>query len=1275
MLLKNIKIQKIPYRLYIDTGGTFTDCIAVTPDENIVRKKILSNGCLRGTVKRVISLNELEIDENWDIDADVLGGYHFSLLVGNDEPVLIRSYDFKKKRIYLKGDVYISETDSLRNFAIYSGEEAPLMLARMITATNLNSPLPPIEMRLASTKGTNALLEKKGAEMVLIVTSGFKDIMNIGNQQRPDIFSLNVEKPDPLCRYVIEVDERVNSNGEIIRALNSSDIETKLTKYLKKGVKVAAVALLNAYQNPDHEIKIGKLLRQTGFQYVSLSTELGSKIKYLQRTETAVVNAYLSPVIGSYIDSISKNLNGKKLLVMNSAGGLVNGHSFHPKDSLLSGPAGGVVGASAVSRELGVERFISFDMGGTSTDVSRFDSDFDYSFELEVGGAHINSPTLSIETVAAGGGSLCFFDGYRIQVGPESAGASPGPSCYGAGGPLCITDVNLLLGRLDVTRFGIPVSSIYPEKELENLVAQVERSSGESKEKEELLTGFIRIANEHMADAIKKISIAKGYDPSKYALIAFGGAGGLHACEIADILNIKKVLLPSDAGLLSAYGLGEARVERFAEQQFLCPLTEIINQIPEIINRLGNVATKKLITDSLSFNSDEIRIRLATVSLRFKGQENCLEIPFTDVKSVTSKFKERYISVYGHWTYNRDVEVESVRVIASFSSDKQKETTLEPMIYLPEPHHFKKALIIKAWQNIPVFTTDHLKPGALINGPALLLDKHSTCLVQNNWELKIDSSGTGVLERKRGKERDISKKRGWTKEIELEIFTNRFMSIAENMGAMLERTSLSVNIKERQDYSCALIDPNGELVANAPHIPVHLGSLGLCVRTLRDYIPMEPGDTIVTNHPKFGGSHLPDITVVTPVYTKDRQLLAYVVNRAHHAEIGGARPGSMPPGASCLAEEGVVIKPFHLVRNGEVNWEQIKKILNEGEYPSRSIDENIADLNAALAANRSGEKAVLDLVNEQGAFKVLQYMDYLKTHAENKMKDTLNKIPEGIYSATEYLDDGTPLMVNIKIVKSECTIDFTGSSGVHQGNLNGTQGIVNSVVIYVLRLLLAENIPLNDGILKPVRIIIPKGILNPDFPDDYNKCPAVVGGNVELSQRLVDTILKAFGVVACSQGTMNNLLFGNDKYSYYETICGGCGAGNGFHGRSAVHHHMTNTRITDPEILELRYPVQLLNFEIRKGSGGMGAFNGGDGVTRELLFTENTSLSLISQHRNYPPYGLKGGQAGKKGKQYIIKKSGESVQLNGIDSAEVNPGDKLVIKTPGGGGYGKPLPV
>ena len=1178
----------------------------------------------------------------------------------------------KKKRLYLKDNVHISETDCPVNFAIYSGEEAPLMLARIVTATGLNSPLPPLEMRLASTKGTNALLEKKGVEIVLIVTCGFKDILNIGNQQRPDIFSLNVEKPEPLCRYIIEADERVNSKGEIITALNSSGLEVKLIEFLGKGIKTAAVALLNAYQNPEHEIKIGKLLKQVGFQYVSLSTELGSRIKYLQRTETAVVNAYLSPVIGRYINNIAENLNGKKLLVMNSAGGLVNGNSFHPKDSLLSGPAGGVVGAAAVSRELGIERFISFDMGGTSTDVSRFDSGFDYSFDLEVGGVHINSPTLSIETVAAGGGSLCFFDGYKLQVGPESASATPGPSCYGVGGPLCITDVNLLLGRQDTTRFGIPVSSVPPEKELENLVSKIERSRGERRKREDILSGFIRIANEHMAGAIKKISISKGYDPSKYTLIAFGGAGGLHACDIADMLKIKKVVLPSDAGLLSAYGLGEARVERFAEQQFLSPITEIIDQLPAVINRLGNVATNKLITDSFGFDSDKIRIRLATVSLRLKGQESCLEITFTDVENLICKFKERYISVYGHWIHNREIELESVRVIASLSGEKQKETKQEPVIYLPEPHHFKKSLINKTWQEIPVFTTDNLKPGALINGPALLLDKHSTCLVQDNWELRIDGSGTGILERKKGQEIEIRKRKEWTEEIELEIFTNRFMSIAENMGAMLERTAISVNIKERLDYSCALIDPEGELVANAPHIPVHLGSLGLCVRTLRDYISMEPGDTIVTNHPQFGGSHLPDITLVTPVYSIDRQLLAYVVNRAHHAEIGGTRPGSMPPDATSLAEEGVVIKPFHLVRNGEVNWGQIKRILNQGQWPSRSIDENIADLNAALAANISGEKAVLNLVNEQGAVKVLKYMNSLKNHAENKMKDILNKIPEGIYSTTEYLDDGSPLNVNINIEKSACTIDFEGSAGVHQGNLNGTPGIVNSVVIYVLRLLLAENIPLNDGILKPVKIKIPTSILNPGFPDDYNKCPAVVGGNVELSQRLVDTMLKAFGIVACSQGTMNNLLFGNDKYSYYETICGGCGAGDGFHGRSAVHHHMTNTRITDPEILEFRYPVRLNNFEIRKGSGGTGAFNGGDGVTRELLFTENASLSLISQHRNCPPYGLKGGLAGKKGKQYIIKESGERVELKGVDSAEVWPGDKLVIKTPGGGGYGEP---
>lgn len=1260
-------MEKSIYNIYIDTGGTFTDCIALTPRNNIIRKKILSNGSLRGMVKEILNTNSFRIEENWDIKEDIFKNYYFRILGSTDSKSVIKSYDWKNNIIHLKKSYVISENNT-RTFEIFSGEEAPVMLARIITNTSLGDDLPPLEMRLGSTRGTNALLEKKGADLVFFVTAGFRDLIKIGNQQRPDIFSLDVKKPPPLSDNIVEVDERIGSNGEIIKAINLLTLKEKINKYQKKGIITAGIAFLNSYKNNKHELEMEKLLKEYGFQYISVSTILGSKIKYLHRIETTLVNAYLSPVIGSYIQNISENLGKRKLFVMNSAGGLIPGSSFYPKDSLLSGPAGGVVGAAAICRQSGINRFISFDMGGTSTDVSRFDNNFDYCFELIVGDAHIITPALSIETVAAGGGSICSFDGYSLRVGPESAGADPGPACYGAEGPLCLTDVNLLLGRLDTDQFGIPVFKSDAEKELDIISKNIKIKSGKKRSTEDILAGFIQIANEHMAGAIKKISIAKGYDPSRYALVAFGGAGGLHACGIADMLKITKIVFPLDAGLLSAYGIGNARIEKFAEKQLLTPLINIIDEIPGIINELGVSASRKLISEG--FDSDKIKIRLSSVSLRFEGQENSIQIPYTSNDKIIDEFKERYIKVYGHWADNRNIELESVRVIAYFSDNREFSNKKEVNSYYPDPERMVNSYFDGKWENIAVYLSVNLKPGAFIKGPGIILDKYSTCLIEKNWNLEIDSYGTCIISKDPVYTNKLNIKKNWKKEIELEIFTNRFMAIAEHMGAMLERTSLSVNIKERLDYSCALLDPDGELVANAPHIPVHLGGLGMCVRSLMETISIEPGDTIITNHPRYGGSHLPDITLITPVY-KNNQRIGFVVNRAHHAEIGGTRPASMPPDASNLEEEGVVISPFHLVKSGKVNWDKMKEILGNAKYPSRAIDENLADLNAALAANINGEKALLDLVNEQSAEKVLLYMNHLKEYAENKMKDTLKKIPEGVYSANEFLDDGSPLMVNIKNKGSECEIDFTGSSEIHKGNLNANPAIVHSVVIYVLRLLLAENIPLNDGILKPVNVIIPEGILNPAFPDDLTKCPAVVGGNVELSQRLTDTMLKAFGIIACSQGTMNNLLFGNENYSYYETICGGCGAGMNFSGKSAVHHHMTNTRITDPEIMELRYPVKLLSFEIRKNSGGAGKNNGGNGVIRKILFTKKASLSLLSQHRVYSPYGLEGGQDGKKGEQYIIRKNGDKELLNGIDAAEIHKGDVFVIKTPGGGGFGK----
>jgi 5-oxoprolinase (ATP-hydrolysing) len=903
-------------------------------------------------------------------------------------------------------------------------------------------------------------------------------------------------------------------------------------------------------------------------------------------------------------------------------------------------------------------------MGGTSTDVSRYDQEYDYRYTLEVGDARIFSPALSIETVAAGGGSLCYFDGFKLCVGPESAGAWPGPACYGAGGPLTITDVNLLLGHLDPDEFGIPVFREAAESSLDALIGEIRQGSGRQYSQEEILNGFYNIANELMAGAIRSISIARGYDPADYVLLAFGGAGGMHACRIAGLLGMETVMVPADAGLLSAYGLANAVIERFAEKLVLKPYDEIRHEIDHWIEDLGLKALDAVRREGVTGDS---QVRIRTVFMRLVGQDESLPVAWQEDADLIEEFRTEYLRLYGHWTENREIEVEAIRVVASERHRDPEPTELPEKTYTPAPSKTTRSYGGGQWRDIPVFNRSELKEGALVQGYALLLDPFSTTLIEEGWEMLIDGNRTAVI-RKNTAER--IREEEYIRETRLELFTNRFKFIAENMGAMLQRTSLSVNIKERLDFSCALVSPDGYLVANAPHIPVHLGSLGVCVRSLANSIRMEDGDTIVTNHPAFGGSHLPDITLVTPVFTGKGEHLGYVVNRAHHAELGGTLPASMPPDASSLEEEGVVIPPFHLVRKGKTDWDGIRRILENAPYPSRTVEDNLADLNAALAANIAGAEGLKELALRYSPETVMDYMVYLREYAASRMRQTLGNIPDGHYEATELLDDQSRLKVSVDIRKDECSIDFTGTSPVHPGNMNANHAIVNSVVIYVLRLLLDEPLPLNEGFMEPVRLVLPECLLNPDFSLPPDRCPAIVGGNVEISQRLTDTLLKAFGIIACSQGTMNNIMLGNEGYSYYETVCGGCGAGDGFTGASGVHHHMTNTRITDPEIIENRYPLRLEEFSIRKRSGGKGRYRGGNGVIRVLEFMEESSLSILSQHRVEKPYGMDGGGEGKRGNQVLLRSDGTREKLKGIDAISVFPGDKLIIRTPGGGGFG-----
>jgi len=1261
--------KEATWNIWIDTGGTFTDCIAFDPHHQIRRIKVLSSSALRGRILRTTGKYSLHIESHWNVQKDIFEGYHFKVLGKEHETITVESYDSERQQLVLSK---LPPLDKLpeQGFEITANEEAPVLAARIATETALHENLPQIEMRLGSTRGTNALLEHKGARTALILSKGLKDLLAIDTQQRPDIFALNIIKPKPYYHTVLEVDERLDAKGKVIKPLSEHVIEKLIQQLKESKIETVAIALMHSYLNNTHEQKLAQCIVKAGFKYVSASASLAPAIKILSRAKTALVNAYLSPAVNDYLDAVKNKLGDSKLQVMTSAGGLVGAALFQPKDSLLSGPAGGVVGAAHICKlsqqfDPEIKKVLAFDMGGTSTDVSRYDGEYDYRYETQVGDINLFSPSLAIETVAAGGGSCCSFDGHKLTVGPESAGARPGPACYGFGGPLTITDVNLLLGRLSESHFGIPISKAKAQKALDELKSQISEEKGHSYSDEEILTGFLSIANEKMTDTIHKISVRKGYDPQQYALLACGGAGGQHACQIAEMLGIEKILLPYDAGLLSAYGMGQALVERFATRQLLQPLTNAQNHLEEVCHNLADEALQLLQKEG--YNPDSLEIRFVKLYLRFQGQESSLEIDYTPSTDIRQAFKDKYQALYGHWLEEQSIEIESIKAVASTKAEINytSENKLTQVKAIPVAQHL--LWTSDHWKEVGVYRWESLDAGAFIEGPALLVSENCTTLIEKNWRLQLDSYYNAVLSKLSN---STTNRLEQPEEVKLELFTNRFSAIADEMGALLERTSFSVNVKERLDFSCALLDPEGELIVNAPHIPVHLGSLGICVRSVREIVEMQEGDVIITNHPAYGGSHLPDITLISPVY-KDHQLVGYVANRAHHAELGGSRPGSMPPDANNLAEEGVVIPPTHLAKQGIVQWDAIKQLLTAGQYPSRSVEENLADLRGALASIHSGVSALQRLCDLNSVSEVLHYMKAIKAYAHNCILQSIHSLEDKIYKAEEFLDDGSPIKVSITINKGKVDIDFEGSGATHPANLNANLAIVNSAVIYVLRLLVRQAIPLNEGLMQSVDLHVPKGsFLNPVFSDVAEDCPAVVGGNTETSQRVVDTLLKALGIAACSQGTMNNLLFGNQNFGYYETIGGGSGAGNGFCGADAVHQHMTNTRITDPEIFEFRYPVRLEEFSIRKNSGGKGQWKGGNGIIRKIKFLDKVSLTILSQHRKEQPYGIKGGGKGESGKQYIVKENGEQLMLKGNDQIELLAGDQVCIETPGGGAYG-----
>lgn len=1260
------------WQIWIDTGGTFTDGLALDPTGTLHRTKVLSSSRLRG------QLLDGRLTAPWLV-APIFDGYTLRQ-VETDETYPIQSLSVDGQ-LQLTGGTYPANA----TVELYTGEEAPVLAARLLTQTALNQSFPPLNMRLGTTKGTNALLERKGGRVALLVTEGFRDLLVIGTQQRPDLFQLAIPPAEVLYDSVLEVPERIAADGATIHSLTDEAIADLIARLQSIQPDAVAVSLLNAYQNPDHESQLADALTAAGFAIVTRSTAVSSAPGYIARTQTTVADAYLTPVLRTYLTNVQTQLGGHPVRLMTSAGGLVRADLFQPKDSLLSGPAGGVIGATAVaSTDSPAGRSVlTLDMGGTSTDVARIvDGQPDYRFSTTIGPFELQLPSLAIETVAAGGGSICWFDALtgQLRVGPHSAGATPGPACYGATPPgtlpnLTITDVNLLLGRLHPQQFGIPVFIDSAQAALGAVVEQVSRATGEPADPFALLHGFAHIADETMAGAIRKISVARGFDPAQYSLLVFGGAGGLHGCAVARLLGMTRLLLPFDGGLLSAYGIGQAQIERRASRSVMRPLLSVSDELNSWFDQLTQQATTELRQDI--GQETDVGTLARTAFLRLHGQEATVPVAFStnEVGKLETMFRVAYQQRYGYVPENRAIEVESLRVTVG--------TLPPPSSPNPAPAVSRPARPAFQAGQYPAYDWAQLQPSDTFSGPALLLNATSSAFIDEGWSLTIQAdrtalaTWTGTLPKQAGNQAN--------EVIQLELFTQRFRAIADEMGAQLQRTAFSVNVKERLDFSCALLDAQGRLVVNAPHIPVHLGSLGICARLVLDKLtqegtPLGPGDVAITNHPKYGGSHLPDVTLLQGVYDDDQRLIGYVINRAHHAEIGGKTPGSMPPDATSLVEEGVVLAPQLIIRQGHFRWEDgLETAFTQATYPTRALAENRADLEAAIASLRSGETALQALVRAYGLAVVHHYMSRLQQSATEAIRVVLAPYEGQTFNAIETLDDGHPIQVRMEVrsggpVDQTLTIDLTGTGAVHPNNLNANVSILHSAVLYVLRLWVgqhidAANIPLNEGLMQPVRFILPdSSFLNPIFPDDPAQCPAVVGGNTEVSQRLVDTLLKALGLAACSQGTMNNFLFGNDALGYYETIGGGAGATRGQAGRSGVHQHMTNTRLTDPETLERRYPVRLWRFSLRHKSGGAGQWRGGDGLVRELEFLAPMQVTLVSQHRTVAPYGLDGGQPGRPGQQTLIESDGSETLLPGLFSRPVRPGERIRLETPGGGG-------
>jgi 5-oxoprolinase (ATP-hydrolysing) len=1140
-------------------------------------------------------------------------------------------------------------------------------------------------VKMGTTVATNALLERKGERTLLVITRGFKDALRIATQARPRLFDRRIVLPELLYERVIEADERIGAGGELITAFDASALRPQLQDAHRAGLSACAIVFMHGYRYPAHELAAAELAREIGFSQISVSHRVSPLLKLVPRGDTTVVDAYLSPILRRYVAELARQLNDVPLYLMQSSGGLIEAHLLQGKDAILSGPAGGIVGMVRTGLAAGHQKLIGFDMGGTSTDVSHFAGEYERVFDTEVGGVRVRTPMLSVHTIAAGGGSIIRFDGTRLRVGPESAGANPGPACYRRAGPLTITDANVLLGRIQPDFFPKvfgPSANQALDREIvvERFAAMaraISDASGRSVSIEEVASGALMIAVGSMANAIKRISVARGYDVTAYCLQCFGGAGGGHACRVADALGMTRVFIHPLAGVLSAYGMGLADQIAMRESSLEHDLND------------GGLALAYAAASALQCEAaaqlrgqgiGEARLRPRTgIFVRYRGTDTALacELGGAGAQSVTSirlQFERAYRRQYAFLMPEADLVIESVSVECSAAHDdhappraKIDASAHEPAVGAAVSMYCADDQRSGEWCAARLYSAESLRPGARIDGPAVIAERNSTTVIERGWRGTVGIDG--ALELLRVNPRADRFAAGTRADpVMLEVFNNLFMNIAEQMGSRLQSTAYSVNIKERLDFSCALFDAAGQLIANAPHMPVHLGSMGESIRTIIDRNPRpEAGDVYLLNDPYHGGTHLPDMTVVTPVFVDagDASPQFFVASRGHHADVGGITPGSMPPFSTVISDEGVLIDNFKLVEQGRLRAAELRELLGGGAHPARNIDQNLADLQAQIAANEKGAEELRALIKAYGWETVEAYMRHVQDNAEESVRRAIGALRDGQF--TLRLDNGAEIRTRVRVnhAARSVTVDFSGTSAQLPNNFNAPRAVTMAAVLYVFRTLVDDDIPLNAGCLKPIEVIAPPGsMLNPHYP------AAVVAGNVETSTCVTNALYGALGLMAASQCTMNNFTFGNSRHQYYETIAGGSGAGPGFAGASVVQTHMTNSRLTDPEVLELRYPVRVESYEIRVGSGGAGRWPGGDGGQRRVRFLEPMSASILSNGRKFGAFGMAGGQPGEVGKTWIERADGRIEFLDHIGSAEMAVGDSIVIRTPGGGGYG-----